>query len=182
MPLRNDLLPPPRAFFEKAIGQLTRPNRKDWALGNCPFHKSKSRRSLSVNLASGFFHCFGCDARGDLVKFVMRRDSLNFKAACKRLGAWEENGQKRTAKPRPRSLVQYFTMDFVIDGVEYHARLEDEPKTELQLLRRIHAEASDRLSEIRQGDPEKFEGEEECQWSVLANSWELIEMEARNGR
>jgi DNA primase len=44
-----------------------------------------------VNLASGAFHGFGCDAHGgDLIAFVRLRDRLSFKDAAQRLGAWDE--------------------------------------------------------------------------------------------
>jgi hypothetical protein len=72
-------------------------------------------------------------------------------------------------------------MDFVIDGVEHHAEIADEPKNELQQLRRLYAAAKDRLAELHDGDAEKFEGEVEVQWGILASSWELIQMEVTNG-
>ena len=73
-------------------------------------------------------------------------------------------------------------MDFTIDGVEYRAEVEDEPKNELQRLRRFYADASDRLSELHNGSSEKFQDEENVQWGILADSWELIQMEAGNVR
>jgi DNA primase len=36
----------------------------------CPFH-ADGRPSLSVNLAEGLFHCFGCAARGNVLDFVV---------------------------------------------------------------------------------------------------------------
>ena len=68
-------------------------------------------------------------------------------------------------------------MDFVIDGVEHHAEIADEPKNEVQQLRRYYAAAKDRLAEVHDDDAEKFEGEGEIQWSILANSWQLIQWE-----
>src|SRR5439155_12107899 len=96
-------------FFEQELGRLTRPNSKGWALGRCPFHRSKSGRSFSVNIRSGAFHCWGCDASGgDIVDFVKLRDNCDFKSACQSLGAWrgditrEERRQldERAAKVR----------------------------------------------------------------------------------
>ena len=177
----KSLLPSPRTFYEAAIGRLTRANSKGWSLGNCVFHASKSKKSFSVNIRSGAFHCFGCDASGGgVVVFVMRRDGLNFKQACRRLGCWEENG--KPVKPRPGPQVRYLVMDFAVDGVEYRAEVRDEPKTELERLRWSYAEAADRLAEIRNGATEKFEGEAEVQWGILADNWELIQMEAADGQ
>src|SRR2546426_1091834 len=167
----KSLLPSPRTSYEAAIGKLTRPNSKGWALGNCPFHPSKSKKSFAININSGAFCCHGCGRKGDLVGFVMQLEDLTFKQACERLGCWQENGKH--IKPRPGPQVRCLVMDFIIDGVEYRAELPDEPKTELERLRRFYAEAADRLGEIHRGDSEKFEGEAKAQWSILADSWEL---------
>ena len=37
--------------------------------GLCPFHTEKTP-SFHVNRDKGFFHCFGCSAGGDVVKFM----------------------------------------------------------------------------------------------------------------
>ena len=62
-------LPPPRTFYERELGRLSRLSR-GWARGNCPFHKSKSGLSFSVHLDSGGFYCFGSGVKGgDLLAF-----------------------------------------------------------------------------------------------------------------
>src|SRR5215472_14762369 len=89
---RRELLPPPRAFFEREGFSLARPGRNGWAIakGQPPCHRSKSGRSLSVNVDHGGWHCFGCGEHGDQIRFVMIRDHSNFKTACKVLGIWRE--------------------------------------------------------------------------------------------
>ena len=175
---RRDKLPPARSFYEFELGKLTRPNRKGWAQTRCPFHESKSGKSFSVNLDSGGFHCFGCDAKGgDLVSFL-RLQGLSFKEACARLGAWDESG--KPIKVRPGPPVRYLVMEFTIDGIEYRASVPDEPTTELRRLRRFHVAAHDRLIEIRNGD-DAGDDEEEVQWGILASSWALIQMEVTGG-
>ena len=138
--------------------------------------------SFSVNLANGGFYCHGCAVKGgDMVVFLRLRYGLSFKDACKQLGAWDEDG-KTSSKPRLGPLARYLVMDFVIDGIEHHAAIEDEPRNELQRLRRFHAEAKDRLHEIHDGCGEQFDGEEEVQSGILATSSELIRMEMADAR
>jgi CHC2 zinc finger len=84
---RRELLPPPHLVYERELGRL-RPAGRDRAIGNCPFHKSSSGRSFSVDLANGLWYCHGCGFGGDIVNFVMRRDGCSFKTACQTLGAW----------------------------------------------------------------------------------------------
>jgi hypothetical protein len=182
---RKENLPSAKTFFERELGRLSRPNRRGWTQARCPDpgHQSKSGRSFAVNIDTGGFFCFGCGKRGGgLIDFVMQRDHCSFKTACQELGVWRE--ADKPGKPIPRILVPYLRMDFVINGVPYHAELPDEPRTELQQARTFFAAAEDRLTELLGGETEKFEGEEEVHWGILANSWELIQMEleVRDGK
>lgn len=52
--------------------------------GCCPFHNEKTP-SFCVNQQSGFYHCFGCGASGDVVKFIMEMESITFFDAVKLL-------------------------------------------------------------------------------------------------
>jgi DNA primase len=54
--------------------------------GICPFHDEKSP-SLSVSPSKGLFHCFGCGAGGDVIRFVERIENLGFTEAAERLAA-----------------------------------------------------------------------------------------------
>ena len=38
--------------------------------GCCPFHHEKTG-SFCVTQDNGFYHCFGCGASGDVIKFIM---------------------------------------------------------------------------------------------------------------
>ncbi len=50
----------------------------------CPFHEERSA-SFSVNQIKGFYHCFGCGASGDSIKFVMEFEKLSFVEALEKL-------------------------------------------------------------------------------------------------
>lgn len=52
----------------------------------CPFHKEKTP-SFTINDAKGFYYCFGCGAKGDVVNFVMQHDNLEFPVAVEMLAA-----------------------------------------------------------------------------------------------
>ena len=50
----------------------------------CPFHNEKTP-SFTVNEAKGFYHCFGCGAHGDIIKFEMDANGLPFMDALEKL-------------------------------------------------------------------------------------------------
>ena len=52
----------------------------------CPFHSEKTP-SFVVSPEKGIFKCFGCDAVGDVFKFVMLANSISWIEAVKKLAA-----------------------------------------------------------------------------------------------
>jgi DNA primase len=50
--------------------------------GLCPFHKEKSP-SFSVHAARQFYHCFGCQASGDVFSFVQKIENVTFPEAVR---------------------------------------------------------------------------------------------------
>ncbi|HWY79821.1 MAG TPA: CHC2 zinc finger domain-containing protein [Candidatus Sulfotelmatobacter sp.] len=50
----------------------------------CPFHKEKTP-SFTIFINQNSFHCFGCQAHGNVITFKMRIDTLSFKEAVKEL-------------------------------------------------------------------------------------------------
>ena len=52
--------------------------------GLCPFHNEKTP-SFNVNSAKGFYKCFGCDAKGGVVKFLMDMEGWNFPETVRHL-------------------------------------------------------------------------------------------------
>src|SRR4051812_29327485 len=52
----------------------------------CPFHNEKTP-SFTVNDDKGFYHCFGCGAHGDAIRFLTDHRGLQFMDAVKELAA-----------------------------------------------------------------------------------------------
>jgi len=68
----------------------------------CPFHKEKTP-SFTVNDEKGFYHCFGCGAHGDAIRFLTDARGLAFMDAVKELA--EQAGMEVPA-PDPRALAR----------------------------------------------------------------------------
>lgn len=176
-------LPPANVFYHGEFsGSLGRPNSKDWrqVRSGCPFHASSSKRSFYVNTKSGAFKCFApeCDTSGgDIIAFVMFRDKCDFPTACKALGAWHERG---AAEPTDTINTAFLVFEFVENGVRYSAEVRDDPRNWRQALIRIRHNAADRLKELKNGDPENYQGEREHEWFVMERAWSLLqELEGR---
>lgn len=65
----------------------------------CPFHNEKSP-SFTVNDQKGFYHCFGCGAHGDVIRWMTDQRGLSFMDAVKELAS--EAGMELPA-PDPRA-------------------------------------------------------------------------------
>ena len=88
-----------RVTLSAIIGRttkLTRAGREYKAC--CPFHDEKSP-SFTVNDEKGFYHCFGCGAHGDAIRWMTDQRGLSFMDAVKELAA--EAGMELPA-PDPR--------------------------------------------------------------------------------
>ena len=67
------------------IQQVVRLQRRGRSfVGLCPFHKEKTP-SFHVNDERGFYHCFGCKASGDAIRFVQEIQGLTFTDAIREL-------------------------------------------------------------------------------------------------
>lgn len=53
-------------------------------VGLCPFHEDKTP-SLHVTQGKGLFHCFGCGAKGNVIQFVAKKESLTDREAALKL-------------------------------------------------------------------------------------------------
>ncbi|HKW83663.1 MAG TPA: CHC2 zinc finger domain-containing protein, partial [Burkholderiaceae bacterium] len=55
----------------------------NWS-GLCPFHAEKSP-SFTVSPSKQFYHCFGCGAHGDAIRFLVEHSGMSFIDAVKEL-------------------------------------------------------------------------------------------------
>ncbi len=79
-------------------------------VGLCPFHNEKTP-SFSVSRDRQFYHCFGCGVGGDVIKFIMTIENLDFKDAVTHLATLagmslpaEDEGASLARKRRERVL------------------------------------------------------------------------------
>src|SRR5690606_5632985 len=77
--------------------KITRAGREYKAC--CPFHNEKTP-SFTINDEKGFYHCFGCSAHGDAIRWMTDQRGLSFMDAVKELAA--EAGMEVPA-PDPRA-------------------------------------------------------------------------------
>jgi len=89
-----------RLTLSSVIGRTTRLTKAGREFkACCPFHNEKSP-SFTVNDEKGFYHCFGCGAHGDAIRWMTDQRGLAFMDAVKELAA--EAGMEVPA-PDPRA-------------------------------------------------------------------------------
>lgn len=82
---RSDL-PHPEKYYAQQFPGLN--IKSKWIKVRCCFHEDRNP-SLSINIESGHFKCFSCDAKGcDILAFHQLRYGFDFITAAKDLGAW----------------------------------------------------------------------------------------------
>lgn len=70
--------------------------------GLCPFHQEKSP-SFTVSQDKQFYHCFGCGAHGNALRFLMEYDNLRFPEAVEQLAARQGLEVPREGADDPRA-------------------------------------------------------------------------------
>ncbi|MEE4206825.1 MAG: DNA primase [Erythrobacter sp.] len=76
-----------RISLSGVIGRTTKLTKagREWK-ACCPFH-SENTPSFYVNDDKGFYHCFGCEAHGDVISWMIEQRGLSFMDAIKELAA-----------------------------------------------------------------------------------------------
>ena len=153
---RKELLPPASVFYEREFSHLGRPSR-GWVRVRCCFHRDKTP-SLSLNLNTGGFCCFGCGARGgDVIDFLMLRDNLEFKSAAKGLGAWDLGADAKVARMQSEARQREQERRHAYENKERRLRLD--LNAELSFYNRILHEA--------------WRTQTDHSWGIAANAFEL---------
>lgn len=123
-------------------------------VGRCPFHADDTP-SLSVNAAKNLFRCFGCDAGGGPIDWVMKREGVSFRHAVELLrdGAALEPPASSPARSTVRRLAPPMSLDgddqALLDQVVgyYHETLKRSPECQAYLAARglVHPELIERF-------------------------------------
>lgn len=75
-------------------------------VGLCPFHQEKTP-SFNVIPSKGMYYCFGCQAAGDVYRFLMEIEGLSFVEAVKELaGTAGVTIEERKLTPRERRAIK----------------------------------------------------------------------------
>ena len=74
-----------RTLLSSLIGRTTKISKagREWK-ACCPFHNEKTP-SFTINDEKGFYHCFGCGAHGDAIRWMTDQRGLPFMDAVKEL-------------------------------------------------------------------------------------------------
>ena len=121
--------------------------------GLCPFHNEKTP-SFTVNEAKGFYHCFGCGAHGDILKFEMDANNLSFMEAIEKLA---HKAGLEVPKTTPENKVEvekrkslYEIMELAVKFFERNLRLP-EGRAALDYLHNRRGFSDDIITKFRMG-------------------------------
>ena len=105
-------------------------------LSSCPFHQEKTP-SFTVSPNNNFYHCFGCEAHGNAIGFIMEYQGIGFVEAvtqlADRLGLVVPNSQSNNDKTKKekRKKLEAFLLTAMIF---YKAKLKQSPQA-IQFLK-----------------------------------------------
>ncbi len=156
-----------RVRIADIVGERVRLKRRGRnLLGLCPFHKEKTP-SFNVNEERNFYHCFGCGASGDAIRFVQETEGLTFIEAIRELAqslnidivettdsSAQEQRQHAQARERREALyalnqaaAEYFVAMLETHELAHHARTELERRG----LELSHSDVRDALTSFHVG-------------------------------
>jgi hypothetical protein len=156
---------PAEDFYRANVEQFRQRGHR--ATARCPFHHPDRHPSLRIDLTRGLYYCDVCQAGGDVLDFVMRRDHVDFVTAAKKLNAWDGGLQIDAVVIRQIRIEQERQekrRQAERELEERYFRAEDW----LYCIEGIYAESNMRLSELHKGAVEIFPDEQEIHWHILA--------------
>ena len=100
---------------------------RSW-VGLCPFHGERSP-SFNLNAELGLYHCYGCQAGGDVITFVREIEHLDFAEAVEflagRAGIALRYDEAHTGRDHQRRTRIHETLEAAVEW--YHRRLLEAP-------------------------------------------------------
>ncbi len=79
-----------------------RRRRRDQLEGYCPLHRGEREDAFQASLSKNVFHCFACDAKGNVLDFVAAMERCSIREAALKLQAWfGRPGMGTAARGRP---------------------------------------------------------------------------------
>jgi DNA primase len=132
----------------------------------CPWHDGDDTPSCIVSPKTNLWHCFGCDAGGSVIDWVMRRHKVSFRHACELLAKQHpalaatastntptatvklSPGKLRTAQSFPLAAGDQELLDQVIDF--YHTTLKSSPEA-LEYLEKRRLGSMELIEHFRLG-------------------------------
>ena len=75
------------AVFEHYEVKKLRRRRRDQLEGCCPLHHGEREDAFHVSLSKNVFHCFACDAKGNVLDFVAAMERCSIREAALKLQA-----------------------------------------------------------------------------------------------
>jgi DNA primase len=93
--------------------------------GLCPFHHEKTP-SFTVSPTKGLFYCFGCQASGNVFRFLMQHETLSFPEAVRFLAARYGVRIPEQASPRQQdALHQLYSLHQAAAAFFHHCLVRD---------------------------------------------------------
>ena len=168
-------LPPASIFYRNNIQNFRARGHK--ATGLCPFHEDHSP-SLSLDLERQLFYCHACGVGGDILRFVMLRDAVDFVTAARSLNAWDESTS--TSKPQ---MARKHAAYKATAARKFEAQAKQQARIRvrdwLHRLERLYRQSNDRLAQLLRGTvTPAYLDEEEVLWGILADSLDLVRIAA----
>jgi DNA primase len=127
-----------RTTLSALIGKSVKLTRKGGeAKGCCPFHQEKTA-SFTVSDDKGFYHCFGCGAHGDAIRWLTDAQGMAFMDAVKDLAALAGMDVPAPSPQAAQREGQVSSMAAVLDRAAawYHQQLRADDQVKAMLAER----------------------------------------------